>query len=219
MDKETFGHILDTPAALDSARLEALHRERDEYPYSAPLQVLSLMADKMGGTPMWEAQTLPRVSLYMMDVNHLYGLLDNVGKQQPATKPVVPSRPVAESRQTTTTVPQQEEPFDILKEINSYQEVSFKTAPKSVILSNFLEKDGGIHLDAESFEEVPVQELAKKSIQPDESLCTETMALILMEQGKVDQAVAIYRKLISKNPEKSSIFAARIAEAESRRGQ
>lgn len=220
MDKETFGHILDTPAAMDSSRLEALHRERDEYPYSAPLQVLSLMADKMAGTPMWEAQTLPRVSLYMIDVNHLYGLLDNVGKQPSGTvKPVTPSQPAVASRQTATTVPQQEEPFDILKEINSYQEVSFKTAPKSVILSNFLEKDGGIHLDAESFEEVPVQELAKKSIQPDESLCTETMALILMEQGKVDQAVAIYRKLISKNPEKSSIFAARIAEAESRRGQ
>jgi hypothetical protein len=102
-------------------------------------------------------------------------------------------------------------PFDVLQAINSYQEVSFKTAPKSVILTNFLEKDGGIKLSEEDFEEVPVQELAKKSILANESLESETLALVLEKQGKLAQALAMYEKLMINNPEKSSTFAVRIA--------
>lgn len=212
MERSDLGHIMDNPAGITAGQLDALRRERDEHPYCAPMQVLSLMADKMAGTPLWETQT-PRVALYTADAGHLYSLLEN-----PKTRHSVPPAQQA----ATTEHPAQAQAdgeFDILKEINAYQEVSFKTAPKSVILTNFLEKDGGIRLDAESFEEVPVQDLAKKSIQPTEALETETMAIILTQQGKIDPAVAIYKKLISKYPEKSSIFAARIAEAESLRKQ
>ena len=216
MDKSELGHILDHPAGITSAQVEALRRERDEHPYSAPLQVLALIADKMGGTPLWESQQ-SRVALYMMDAGRLDSLL-TAKSQKPTTK----SQHAQSVTPPATATKPAEEPegdFDILKEINAYQEVSFKTAPKSVILSNFLEKDGGIRLDEAAFESVPVQELAKKSIQPSETLETETMAIMLVRQGKIEPAVAIYRKLISKYPEKSSIFAARIAEAESLRKQ
>lgn len=196
---------MDNPARITSAQLEELRRERDAHPYSAPLQVLTLMADKMGGTPLWESHTA-RVALYTMDSGHLYRQMETL-KPRTGTAPT-PQKAAEPSGE-----------FDILKEINAYQEVSFKTAPKSVILSNFLEKDGGIRLDGTAFEEVPVQDLAKKSILPDDSLATETMAVMLVRQGKTDAAVAIYKKLISKYPEKSSIFAARISEAESLRKQ
>ena len=213
MNKEDFGHILDNPAAITADRLEALRHERDQHPYCAPLQVLSLMADKLAGTPLWETQTLPRVALYTMDPRHMESQLNNLST--PTADPSAGKQP----SQTSHVTAEPEGEFDILKETNAYQEVSFKTAPKSVILSNFLEKDGGISLDADASVEMSVQDLAKKSIQPTESLETETMAIMLARQGKIDPAVAIYRKLISKYPEKSSIFAARIAEAESLRKQ
>lgn len=203
---------MDNPGSITAGQVEVLRRERDEHPYCAPLQVLSLLADKMGGTPLWETQT-PRVSLYMTEAGHLYSLLEDKKPQSTAS----PSRHTPTTQHETAAKGDSE--FDILKEINAYQEISFKTAPKSVILTNFLEKDGGIRLDAESFKEVPVQDLAKKSIQPTESLETETMAIMLIRQGKIDSGVAIYKKLISKYPEKSSIFAVRIAEAESLRKQ
>lgn len=206
MDKSTFGQMLGTPGAFTSEQLAGLQKVRDEHPYCAPVQVLLLMADKAGNVPLWEVQSLPRVSLYMMDEGWLHEQL----KSQPdgTTK-----RQVLSAASGGDAAAHEE--YDILKEINAYQEVSFKTAPKSVILSNFLEKDGGIVLDGTAFEDVPVQELAKKSIQFDESLETETMAVMLVKQGKRDKAIAIYKKLISKYPEKSSIFAARIVEAES----
>ena len=101
--------------------------------------------------------------------------------------------------------------LDVLQAINSYQEVSFKTAPKSVILSNFLEKDGGIELSEGGFDEVSIQELGKKSLAADGLLETETLAIVLEKQGKYAQALAMYEKLMLNNPENSSTFAVRIA--------
>ena len=83
-------------------------------------------------------------------------------------------------------------------------------------LSNFLEKDGGITLSDTGFEEVSIQELAKKSIAADDSLESETLAIVLEKQGKYARALAMYEKLMHNNPEKSSTFAVRIAEIKAR---
>ena len=102
--------------------------------------------------------------------------------------------------------------FDVMKEINSYQEVSFKTAPKSVILSKFLESGNYKPEELGQAEAVSVEELGKKSISADDSLDTETLALVLEKQQKYDKAISVYEKLIAKYPEKSSTFAIRISE-------
>ncbi len=228
MDKNCFGKMMDRPGVLTPDEWEQLRQERDRYPFSAPLQLLSLLADKANGAALWEKQSLPRVSLYFQDTQRLREQMDAVSLPQTrpaAPAPEVPSQAasapahVAAEPQATPSLPDQETaeaPFDVLQAINSYQEVSFKTAPKSVILTNFLEKDGGIKLSEEGFEAVPVQELAKKSIRVDESLESETLALVLEEQGKLAQALAMYEKLMVNNPEKSSTFAVRIADLKDR---
>ncbi|MBO4599837.1 MAG: hypothetical protein J5641_03765 [Bacteroidales bacterium] len=216
MDKNSFGRLLDHPGSLSAEEWGELRRERDRFPFSAPLQVLSLMADKVGGAALWEQQSLPRVVLYMQDADRLYELLDDLSlpASTAAEEGAKPS-PVPVRKETPEQVglgsASSEEPFDVLQAINSYQEVSFKTAPKSVILSNFLEKDGGITLSDSGFEEVSIQELAKKSIAVDDSLESETLAVVLEGQGKYAQALAMYEKLMLNNPEKSSTFAVRIA--------
>lgn len=210
MDKNGFGKLIDNFGEFTPAEWEDLARERDAYPFCAPLQVLSLMADKVCGAPLWEKQSLPRVSRYMMSVDKLYAQLESLSRPVPKAPPVAPAPKKAPEVENT---PQN---TDILQEINSYQEVSFKTAPKSVILSNFLEKDGGIKLDDSSVDTVSVQELAKKSVQPNNSLETETMAVILERQGKLEKAVEIYEKLMLKYPEKNSNFALQIAKLKAR---
>ena len=225
MDKNCFGQLIDHPGVLTPNQWEELRQERDHYHFSAPLQLLSLLADKANGVALWEKQSLPRVSLYFQDAQRLTQQLEAVSL--PQVRPTV--SPAAHTEAPTVeTVPTHvptnmnngsidesaevdDASFDVLQAINSYQEVSFKTAPKSVILTNFLEKDGGIKLSEEDFEEVPVQELAKKSILANESLESETLALVLEKQGKLAQALAMYEKLMINNPEKSSTFAVRIA--------
>ena len=217
MDKNSFAQMMNRPGRLSPEEWDELHRERDRYPFSAPLQVLSLLADKAGGAPLWERQALPYVSLYVPDVEWLYAqleALDRPASVPPVAQPTaqaeaVPARQAGEERQLPPG-------FDILQEINAYQDVSFKTAPKSVILSNFLEKDGGITLDSDAYDAVSVQELAQNSIRPSDSVESETLAVILEKQGKLQQALAMYEKLMVNNPEKSSTFAVRIAELQSK---
>lgn len=214
MDKNSFGEMVSHPGRPGAEEWEGLHTERDRYPFCAPLQVLSLVADKRVGAPLWESQTLPRVLLYVQDADRLYELLD--AAEQPAAEKPAPA-PVAakDAGLPRKAVEEPEADFDILQEINAYQDVSFKTAPKSVILSNFLENDGGMVPDFEPYDNVSVQDLAKNSIRPSELFESETLAVILEKQGKLQQALDMYKKLLVKNPEKSSIFAVRISEIES----
>lgn len=213
MDKTVFGRLIETPGVCTPEEWEALRRERDRHPYCAPLQMLCLLADKVNGAALWEKQSLPRVALYMTTPTLLYEQLESLPAAPHPVPPVAPRptpsvRPMPVAKQSTET---ESSGMDILQEINSYQEVSFKTAPKSVILSNFLENDGGIVLDEKDFESLSVQELAKKSVQSDGLVATETLAVILEQQGKFEQSAAIYEKLMVKNPEKSSTFALQIA--------
>lgn len=53
--------------------------------------------------------------------------------------------------------------------------------------------------------------LAKTSIKEKEGIVSETLAELLANQGHKDAAIAMYQKLILHNPEKKSIFAARIS--------
>ena len=85
MDKNSFGELLDHPGRLTPEEWAELRRERDRYPFSAPLQVLSLLADKANGTALWEQQALPRVVLYMQDVGRLYEQMEALNPEPVAT--------------------------------------------------------------------------------------------------------------------------------------
>ena len=71
-------------------------------------------------------------------------------------------------------------------------------------------------MDSDAYDAVSVQELAQNSIRPSDSVESETLAVILEKQGKLQQALAMYEKLMVNNPEKSSTFAVRIAELQSK---
>ena len=51
MDKNSFAHALEHPGTLTPDEWEALRHEKERYPFSAPLQVMSLLADKANRGP------------------------------------------------------------------------------------------------------------------------------------------------------------------------
>lgn len=59
--------------------------------------------------------------------------------------------------------------------------------------------------------ETQVQNIARHSNEP-EAIVTETMAEVLVKQGKPEQAIQIYEKLSFNNPSKTAYFAAKIQE-------
>ncbi len=212
MDKSTFNTQLSNLCSYTMRDKSDIQQGKNKYPYCALLQVMDLLSDKATGTPQWETRFLPRVSMYLFDYDVFAANLRNVKLTEIHTPADIKAKDEMEQAKKHEFEAANSEPFDIMKEINSYQEVSFKTAPKSVILSKFLETGNYNPDDLGKIDDVPVEDLGKKSIRVDDSLDTETLAIVFEKQGKFDKAVAVYEKLIAKNPEKSSTFAVRIAE-------
>ena len=188
MDKKQFVDKLANPTKFTSQERGWLRAVQSKYPYSSVINVLTLLADSAFHFDTPEERRVAMLS--MCDGKLLANMID---------------------RASANT----EEPsFDVLSEINTFQEVSFKTAPKSVILSNFLQVGPSEDMKKVETEPVATEVNDKKSIQADTSLGTETLAVILEKQGKYEKALAIYKNLLVQNPEKSSTFAARIERLE-----
>ena len=187
MEKNIFHSIVMHPTVYDRATKPEILSTKMKFPYCAILQLADLLSDKVCGVYGWDSIGRSRTLLYMPMGASLDYMLSEVSESKP------------------------NENFDIIDEINSYQDISFKTAPKSVILSKFLENEVCSAVESDTEIVAPVEEIAKKSNLLDDDLNTETMAVIFEKQQKFDKAIAVYEKLIVKYPEKSSIFASRIA--------
>lgn len=195
MDKKGFAEKVAMPVSFSSQERGWLHAMADKYPFSSVVATMALLADHAHQFDTPESRR--SVTLAMCNSDGLAEMLEHA----------VPA---------ATPMPPREEPqdFDILNEINTFQEVSFKTAPKSVILSKFLQVGPK---DAAEMASAPHQHEQiddKKSLRADDSLGTETLAVILEQQGKYEHALAIYKNLLTQNPEKSSTFAPRIERLE-----
>ena len=188
MDKKQFVDKVANPVKFTSQERGWLRAVQAKYPYSSVINVLTLLADSAYHFDTPEERRVAMLSMCDSSI-----LASMVGKATAVT----------------------EEPtFDVLSEINTFQEVSFKTAPKSVILSKFLQVGPSDDMKKAQTEPIVPEVNDKKSIQVDTSLGTETLAVILEKQGKYDKALAVYKNLLVQNPEKSSNFAAQIERLE-----
>lgn len=185
MEKNDFTKIVSQPTGFSSQDRGWLRAKLAQYPHSSLIRLLALLADHAFQFDTPEERRA--AALAMCHPQGLGGMLSAA----------------------TQAVPESHN-FDVLNEINTFQEVSFKTAPKSVILSNFLQIAAADGSDMSSEEATPAEGSDKKSLKADVSLGTETLAIILEKQGKYDKALAIYENLLAHNPEKSSTFAPRI---------
>ena len=190
MDKNQFIDRVSTPGRFTSQDRGWLKAMLAKYPYSSVVGVLALLAD------------------------HAFGY-DTPGERRAVAlsvcNPAVIDGLLSGATTVAAAVPQTPDPgFDILTEINTFQEVSFKTAPKSVILSNFLQITPADEQKMSETGNADADLTDKNSLSEDESIGTETLAVILEKQGKYAKALAIYKNLLVHNPEKSSIFAPRI---------
>ena len=75
-------------------------------------------------------------------------------------------------------------------------------------ISDMEEAEGEVQLDLKSSN--AVKELADKSIALNTGVITETLAKLMLMQGKKSEAIVIYKQLRLKYPEKSDYFAAQI---------
>ncbi len=113
-----------------------------------------------------------------------------------------------------TEIHEVEEKFrEIIKPIQKKR--SSKKLPKEEqdqLISKFIETDSETGKPAKSTEhkQQNSEDLSLSSTELNDDMVTETLANILITQGKLEKAIDIYRKLIWKLPQKKAYFAARI---------
>src|SRR5574344_44236 len=216
MEKSAFHNKIQNPYNYTLQEKLEIQAEKTRHPYCAILQQFDLMSDKAANIYQWEKRFVPKVALYMLDTPKLLGQLQDVNIIDISSPEDLALKQQIETTKSREYTSNETETFDVMREINSYQEVSLKTAPRSVILAKFLEAGNCQTEDDDKNSLSSIDDLGKKSIASDNSLDTETMAVIFEKQGKYDKAIGVYEKLMSKYPEKSSTFANRMVELKSK---
>ena len=212
MEKSAFNIKLDNLCSYSMTDKSEIQAEKNRFPFCALLQMMDILSDKATGTSNWQSRFLPKMKLYLTDTDKFAQYLEKVSLTEIQSAADLKTKQQVEKAKEQEFSSDDDANFDIMREINAYQEVSFKTAPKSVILSKFLETSNYKPEDLGDLSPVSVDILGKKSVEQNNSLETETMAVIFEKQGHFDRAIAIYEKLMSDNPEKNSTFAIRISE-------
>ena len=213
MEKDIFCRHIQNPRRYTLSNKLDIQSEKTKYPYCSILQILDLMSDKAVSIYNWRERFFDRVAIRSLDTDLLESLLADVQETKIITEEDKRLKKQIEKAKKKEYGEVSDEDFDVIEAINSYQDVlSFKTAPKSVIIEKFLESEGNKNQKNQSNEALSIDELSKKSISEKDEVVTETLALIFEKQGKIDKAVDTYNKLIAKYPEKKSIFANRIEE-------
>jgi hypothetical protein len=213
MEKDIFCRHIQNPKRYTLSNKLDIQSEKTKYPYCSILQILDLMSDKAVSIYNWRERFFDRVAIRSLDNDLLESLLADVQETKIVTEEDKRLKKQIEKVKKKEYGEVSDEEFDVIEAINSYQDVlSFKTAPKSVIIEKFLESEGNKNQKNPSNEALSIDELSKKSISEKDEVVTETLALIFEKQGKIDKAVETYTKLMVKYPEKKSIFANRIEE-------
>lgn len=88
------------------------------------------------------------------------------------------------------------------------KEFSLRPLPKDDFLEEFILQQQN-HLPARGTFFSP-EESARRSIEENDGILSETLARLIAAQGKKDKAIKIYQQLMLNNPQKSSYFAAQI---------
>jgi len=82
------------------------------------------------------------------------------------------------------------------------------------IIEQFIKKEPRIQPTRQGDTIVEVEDLSESSTTLNGPLVTESYAKILSRQGRFQQAIEVYKKILVKNPEKSAYFAEKIADLE-----
>jgi hypothetical protein len=93
-------------------------------------------------------------------------------------------------------------------ELDEGKTVPYRPLPKDDLLDEYIRQK--LETPKERAVFFNPEESARKSVEENSGIISETLARLLAIQGKKDKAIIIYQKLMLKNPQKSSYFAAQI---------
>ena len=208
MTKEGFLNYIRKPSKFSLQDKLDIQSEKTDYPYCSLLQMLDLLSDKATNIYQWESRFLPKIGTYVLDRQILKKYLDRIEETKIVSQQQIDLKAQIEKQKDIEDGRNADSNIDVFDEINSYHEVSFRTAPKKVIVEQFL--DTQTQVTNSDDELPPLEELEKKSLSMQHTIVSETLATLLEKQKNYKGTIEAYEQLSLKYPEKSSTFADQI---------
>jgi len=222
VDRERFNTLLSDPSLVTNADIKALNDYRKKYPYFQNLYVVVAKALKERDHPKTEA-FIKKTAAYSANPDYLEQIVNSDFKfpekeSKPQEKKPVPDETVAEIKATKDRI----EALLASTENTGGVDTTKKNKPsvsQIEIIEKFIKDEPSIERQKISQSELPnhQEDLASKSLKGVEAFETETLAQLMVMQGKHKKAINIYKKLSLKFPEKSTYFAGRIEEVKSKK--
>ncbi len=218
MTQQDIIEMVKNPAEIKPRWIPELSEFLREYPYSQTFRMLYLKALKNAGDFRYESEK-SHVSAYILDRAVLADLMDREPLHHSEEEKQKKSG-VNQSEEKSQAVPKNNvavSPItDIMAELEQMQPVAVQPKKKSSsrrqgMIDSFLEESKGKSVEIKVKQEPESQIVEDRTEgQGNEQFYTETLAKIYVKQKKYDQAVKIFKRLMTKNSEKSVYFAAQV---------
>ena len=219
------------PGQITAQDLEALEEVVENFPYCQLAHVL-IAKGSHDQLSMLAPQKLRKAAAYALSRDRLKKLIldrsEAGGAQQSLSAEVVPP-----TEAKTIVEPAQEE-FPFIFEVPKSHEDQLlselavtASSPASLddddlkalerqrqleLIENFIKTAPRIPAPRSDENTFPDKDLSEKSSALSNKLISESLAKIMVKQGKVEKAIEIYQELICKYPEKKAYFAGKIDE-------
>ncbi len=195
--QKMFNELISLQQSPDSKSVVFLKKLVDNYPCCQPARMLLTKALMPGNKRFFEYQRsiasaiAPDARIFNAFLNDEHPLLRQNSKSDHQVSPETPERV------EVSINPDEDESATIAGRKRRQQE----------IIDRFLEQNPRIVAHGK---DIPEGDIAAESIKYKHDVASETLAEILLRQGKKEEAVEIYNKLSLMFPEKSSYFAKKL---------
>ncbi|MDX9906383.1 MAG: hypothetical protein RBS55_07350 [Bacteroidales bacterium] len=233
MNSQQFYRWMDDPTALDPESLAELQQVAAGFPYFSTGRILYLLNLKKLDDYRFE-QELKNTAIFIADRSRLrdwINFLDQKGNENGVKAEILPLEPEQDNslreieNQIRDNIREIEQKQMRLKELMEEKKTLLnmepgvpeednghdnlpRPLPKDDLLEDFLLQQQSLPSNKKAF--YNPEDYARKSIEENDGILSETLARLVAAQGKKEKAIKIYQQLMLKYPQKSSYFAAQI---------
>ena len=233
MNKDTFLRAITHPINITGQDLEALEEVVENFPYCQLAHILVAKAT-YDGSGMLVPQKVRKAAAYAISRDALKKLLvdrDEAKKDPTSDHPSVPAPPESTGALAAVPASEPEVPSlafdapssledDLLNGLENTAPVPGASSPDEEknlekvrqlqIIENFIRTQPRIPTMRADENTLPDRDLAEKSASLNSKVISESLAKIMVKQGKIEKAIEIYQELINKHPDKKTYFAEKI---------
>lgn len=213
LDKNNFIDFLSNPQALSLNDIMLMENATKKYPYFQ-LSYTLIAKGIYAKAPEIAQDAVRKAAIYALSRNALRKVIENDMDWNITSSARYIDSPV-ENKFSQITIEDELKREQLEEElIESIARPALRNIQDEqlAIIEQFIKKEPRIQPIRKNDTGEEVEDLSERSTTLNGPLLTESYAKILARQGRFDQAIEVYQKLIAKNPEKITYFAEKIAE-------